>query len=207
MKDVEYQMSYWWQAWAGWFEGAAELGVQFDADTFALFTDWAKDVLFVAFAGKAVVVAERPELVMWRDGLLHNDSGPSLRFSDGWSLWMIGGVRVTQQIVEDPASLTVEQIDNEKNAEVQRIMRERFGEGRYLRETGATVVHMDYETARKGAAPRALMQGRNGVRWLVGTDGSTKRVYYMQVRSDVQTCRDAHESLCGFPESKIVNKS
>lgn len=86
-------------------------------------------------------------------------------------------------------------------------MRERYGEGRYLKDCGAKLVNADYEGARKGAAPRALLKDDEGQQFLVGTDGSTGRVYFMRVSDNVKTCVKAHNELCGFDESRILNKS
>ena len=73
----------------------------------------------------------------------HNDAGPSHRWRDGWSLWYIHGVRVTEQIVMHPETLTAAQIDAEENAEVRRVMLERFGMSRYILESGAKPQHQD----------------------------------------------------------------
>ena len=66
--------------------------------------------------------------------------GSRRSWSDGWALFYIHGVRVTRQIVEAPETLTVKQIQDEPNAEVRRVMVERFGHERYLREAGAKLV-------------------------------------------------------------------
>ena len=70
----------------------------------------------------------------------HCDDGPSHMWRDGWALWYIHGVVVTEQIVLRPETLTVEQIREEPNAEVRRIMLDRFGVSRYIKESGARVV-------------------------------------------------------------------
>jgi hypothetical protein len=122
-------------------------------------------------------------------------------------LWHIHGVRVTQQIVEFPETLTVEQVSKEENAEVRRIMIDRMTPEKYLWESKAELIDTDFEQCRKGAAPRALLRDSRGDQWLVGTDGGTKRVYYMPVAGDVKTCRQAHESICGFDETRVLAKS
>ncbi len=137
----------------------------------------------------------------------HCEDGPSHAWGDGFEIFFWRGVRVPRQVIKEPETITVEHIQKETNAEVRRILRERFGEGKYLAATGAKVIDSDFESARKGAAPRALLEDSEGVRWLVGCDGSTKRTYYMRVREGINTCKDAHESLCGFKESRIINKS
>jgi hypothetical protein len=73
----------------------------------------------------------------------HCDDGPSHEWRDGWKLWYIHGVAVTEQIVMYPKTLTIKQIDDESNAEVRRVMIERFGLQRYLTEGGAQIIHQD----------------------------------------------------------------
>jgi hypothetical protein len=150
------------------------------------------------------VVSERPVEVSLDDqGRLHSETGMATSYRDGWGLWSWHGVRVTQQIIEDPASLAFEQIKGEGNAEVRRIMVERYGAGKYLHEVGATVVDMDASPV-EGGAPRCLMRDDTGDQWLVGTDGSTERVYTMPVPDDVQTCQEAHEAISGIPEGSLI---
>jgi hypothetical protein len=110
-------------------------------------------------------------------------------------------------VVDSPHLLTLDQIKGERNAEIRRVMRERFGEGRYLEAVGAKIVDADFEGARKGAAPRVLMEDNERRRFLCATDGSTSRVYYMEVPPESKTCREAHEAICGFDESTILMKS
>ena len=184
------------------------LGVQFDRDAdLRLWQVLCGAGWWGAFEGVAII-ADRPEIQRINArGAIHCEDGPAIKCRDGWEVYAIDGVRMSPKTVLAPAELTVAEIKAEKNAEARRVMRERFGEGRYLAETGAKLIHADYETARKGAAPRALMQDDENQRFLVGTDGSTGRVYYMRVPNDVTTCREAHVALCGFDETKILNKS
>ena len=70
----------------------------------------------------------------------HCADGPSHEWRDGWRLYYWHGVRVNAQIIEAPQTLTPAQIDAETNAEVRRVMIDRFGARRYMEESGARVV-------------------------------------------------------------------
>jgi hypothetical protein len=48
------------------------------------------------------------------------------------------------------------------------------------------------------------MRTKDGQKWLVGSDGSTQRVYYMPVPESAKTCREAHEAICGLDEDKLL---
>jgi hypothetical protein len=51
------------------------------------------------------------------------------------------GVRVPRYVILTPRDITVEIIQKENNAEVRRVMLERYGVGRYLEDSGARVIH------------------------------------------------------------------
>ena len=76
---------------------------------------------------EAVILTERPVSIS-RDGdnRLHNLTGPSLLYPDGFGVWAINGLRVDKQIIEAPETLTFEQVRDERNAEVRRHMLDRF---------------------------------------------------------------------------------
>jgi hypothetical protein len=74
----------------------------------------------------------------------HCEDGPSHEWRDGWRLYHWHGVRLDGaniNIVEAPETITVAQIDSETNAEVRRVMIDRYGPKRYLADSGAAVVH------------------------------------------------------------------
>jgi hypothetical protein len=87
----------------------------------------------------------RPATIAGRDdrGRLHSAAGPALGWADGYVLHAIHGVRVPAQVVEAPETITIGQIHRERNVEVRRFLRERYGLERYLRDTGAERVHAD----------------------------------------------------------------
>lgn len=73
----------------------------------------------------------------------HNDRGPSHEWRDGWKLYHIHGVRIDGWIIEQPERITVQAIDAERNAEVRRIMIEKYGTARYLLDSGARQLQRD----------------------------------------------------------------
>jgi hypothetical protein len=60
-------------------------------------------------------------------GQLHSHDGMAIEYPDGWGMWAWNGVRVTEQIIMRPESLTPEQIAKESNAQVRQVMVERIG--------------------------------------------------------------------------------
>jgi hypothetical protein len=144
------------------------------------------------------IVSDRPSEIHIENGLLHNETGPAILFRDGYALWSIDGMMVSQKIVMHPETLTVAEIDKEINAEVRRIMIQRFGPKRYMEESGAECIDVSAGLGLTGSGPRALYETKDGDKWLVGSDGSTKRIYWMPVPREAKTCAEAHCLIAGI---------
>lgn len=136
-------------------------------------------------------------------GRLHAETGPAVEFADGTEIFAISGVPVERRIIMEPETITIDEIFSQNNGEIRRVMIMRMGAGKYLKESGAKLLDMDSLTL-VGSAPRALMEDKMGQKWLVGTDGSTARVYTMPVPEHVRTCREAHEAISGFSERNMI---
>ena len=141
----------------------------------------------------AAIYTERPN-VLSRDeqGRLHSESGLAIGYPDGWGIYAIHGVRLTEQIVMHPETLTVEQIEAEQNSEVRRVMMDRFGTERFVRESGAERIHMDdfgilYRKLVSGDEAVVMVQVINSTS---ESDGSYKD-YWLRVPPHMQTAHQA----------------
>jgi hypothetical protein len=92
----------------------------------------------------AVIITDRHNSVR-RDerGRLHNSNGPSVTYPDGgvFELYAWHGLRVSKSVICDP--VTIERIESEQNAEIRRVLVERFGQARYVKESNAVKVQSD----------------------------------------------------------------
>jgi hypothetical protein len=90
------------------------------------------------------MVSDRPEiLTVDSQNRPHNATGPSHRWRDGWSLYYWHGVSIPENkrhIILAPETITVEEIEEESNSEIRRMMIDRYGPDRYVVDSGATVV-------------------------------------------------------------------
>lgn len=126
-------------------------------------------------------------------GRLHHEHGPAVRWADGWALWVLHGTRVPPEVVEAPASLTVERIATEVDVEVRRVMIERFGADRFMGETDATLVDDDPEWGRlwrcelSGDEPTVMVECVDAT---PGPD-DVARAYWLRVPPDTRTARAA----------------
>ena len=156
--------------------------------------------LFDEFA----VICDRPNIISLNDANeIHSEDGPSISYRDGFAIYAIDGHVVPDYVITNPEKITVDIIKKESNSETKRIMMEIFGVSEYLMDTQAKVLDFDPGLGLEGSAARSLIEDDGGQKWLIGSDGSTKRVYHMAVPNEVNTIEEAHKEICGFDESKI----
>ena len=142
-----------------------------------------------------VVISERPTVCRMteQEGRLHCEGGPALAFADGYSLWKWHGVTVAEDVIAHPEQLTVARIEKETNAEVRRVMLERYGEARYLQDSGAQPIHTDeygvlYRKEVPGDEPIVMVRVENST---PEADGKTKKIYWLRVPPTIETAREA----------------
>lgn len=141
----------------------------------------------------------------------HFENGRAIEWGDGWGLYALEGRVIPGWIITNPEKITVKLIRKEQNAETRRLMTEKMGISKYLEECKAKVIDMDsiyvFKDGDDRTMPRALMEDDEGNKYFVGTDGSTERVYYMNVDPRCLTCAEAHTSIAGFNENVIIANS
>ena len=90
------------------------------------------------------IITDRPEILLLDDrNRPHCDTGPFCRWRNGDALYAVHGVYVPAWLIEQPERLTLAAIEIEKNAEIQRVMIEKFGWERYSREGTHTIIDHD----------------------------------------------------------------
>jgi hypothetical protein len=205
---------YWGGAWTSFFRDVCDLELPGDLwDRARAYEATMESACWWYPHRRFVMVSERPVSISreltnpdvprgWGSHRLHNSQGPAIIWPDGWGLWTIHGVRVTQQIVEAPETLTPKQITGEPNAEVRRIMLERFGAERYVRELGAKRVQADdygalYRVELGDDEPLVMVELENST---PEPDGSHK-VYWLRVPPTITTAREAVAWTFGYEKS------
>jgi len=139
---------------------------------------------------KFVMVCDNPEKI---DRSLHNETGPTHRWRDGFSIWHINRIQVDEQIVMRPETQTIEQIESEQNADVKAVRIERFGWLRYISETGAREIDAT-ENAIEGTYEE-LYTMPDGSKRFVATC-PTGKIPVMGVPQEIETCEQARRWLC-----------
>lgn len=151
-----------------------------------------------------VMISDFPtKLLVDENNQPHCEDGPFCEWSDGSAIYAIHGTYVPRWLIEFPESITLEKIEKETNLEVQRIMINRYGYDRYISESEAEEIDRD-NLGLVGSGDRVLIKMKNGSKVMVCTDGSTGRTYYIAARPEHMTCKEVHEEICGFDESRII---
>ena len=143
-------------------------------------------------------------------GRLDDNKRMAIEYPDGWGLYYIHGAAVTEKIVKHPETLTVEDIESETNAEVRRIMIDRYGwdqsherghapdgtepgVGKYIMDAGAVEIHRDkwgvlYKKDLEGdPEPIVTVKVENST---PERDG-TRKSYWLRVPPDTTTAHQA----------------
>lgn len=190
-----------WGAWNSYAVGCyATLGNMFhgafDEKTQMILDDMTvllrSGFAYVALS-RAVFVCRFPKHVsLDHMNRLHNTNGPALIFPDGYKIYALHGVHSPPGYVEEAESVTGRDIELERNIELRRVLIDRFGVERYLRETGAAVVDRSergtlYRKQQAGDESMMIVQVRNST---PEPDGSYKD-YFLRVPPTMQTAQEA----------------
>jgi hypothetical protein len=88
-----------------------------------------------------VFMCDNPsELHLNAQGNLHNEDGPAMLFADGFGLWAIHGVVVPREVIEHPEHITAKLALKEENSEIRRVMCERMGWDKFIKDAGLALV-------------------------------------------------------------------
>ena len=96
---------------------------------------------------KICVVSDRPLSIHMEPTMqnntyrLHNDHGPSINYRDGWQIYSLHGVNVSEEIVMTSANnLNPELLLKERNAEVRREIVRKIGIEQCFNKLGAVLI-------------------------------------------------------------------
>lgn len=153
---------------------------------------------------KICVLTERP-VALERDNRrrLHGESSMAMRFGDNWGVFAWHGVLVPGYVVLLPEPLTFDLIEAEPNVEVRRVLIERFGLDKYLREGRVAKMHEDqcgilYRMQSQGDEPILVVRVMNST---PEPDGTIKE-YFLRVPPTMQRARQAVAWTFGLTEEE-----
>lgn len=139
------------------------------------------------------IVCDRPRQILFDDqSRLHSGTGPAVIYPDGWNVYCWHGVRVPANVILAPDTITVSEIESQRNLETRRILMERYGIEHYLTDCHAEELHRD----KYGVLYRRTLDTREQlvmVKVINATpeqDGS-RREYFIRVPPHMKTAQEA----------------
>ena len=134
-----------WCSWAVFYSFCAEIGVKYPGDAQTKLDLWLRQSRGMHWwfpYSRIVLVSERHvELNLDDRGRLHSGDRMACRYSDGWGVYAWHGTRMPAQYYDQP--VTTVAILAERNAEVRRALIERYGQDRFMLDSGARVIDAD----------------------------------------------------------------
>lgn len=115
------------------------------------------------------------------------------------------GVAISRRIIFEPETLTPDEIFNEKNAEVRRVMMERYGYENLMEAANAIVLDEDED---RGGPRRLLKVEIEDDEDLVVVDvrcPSTGHRFFLRVPPTMQSCHQAVAWTAGFDDPSLYN--
>ncbi|MBN9396608.1 MAG: hypothetical protein J0H83_15270 [Candidatus Melainabacteria bacterium] len=150
------------------------------------------------------IMTERPSSLQ-RDNRfrLHCEDAMAMSYNDGWGVFAWHGVLVPPYVVLLPEPLTFDLIENEPNAEVRRVLIERFGLENYLREGNVIKIQQDecgilYRMNLPSEEPIIVVRVKNST---PEPDGSIKE-YFLRVPPQMVRARQAVAWTFGLNEDE-----
>jgi hypothetical protein len=146
-------------------------------------------------------VSERHHVLL-RDnrGRLHCESGPAVAYPDGWAIYAVHGVRVPRYVIEHPHEIDIARIGAVRNAEVRRVMIDRYrhgeevsGSAAFIRDAGGERLDHDerfgtlWRRNVPGDEPIVMIEMVNST---PEPDGRRKR-YWLRVPPNMTTAHEA----------------
>ncbi|MDZ4835278.1 MAG: hypothetical protein SGJ27_15990 [Candidatus Melainabacteria bacterium] len=205
LKDPRAHATVLWSANASWLPLALSCRL-LDPKHLAEFEDeidsWAYMFHGAAgfiFADDVCFVCRHPKTMVTNDsGQPHCATGAAAKWVDGFDIHAWRGIMVDEALIKRAHEIKIEEILSEKNAELRRIKLDMFGEERFIRESGSTVVDQDqYGTLYKYTfkvqdplsldEPLMMVRVRNATRELDGTF----KDYYLRVPPNMTTAKEA----------------
>jgi hypothetical protein len=113
------------------------------------------------------------------------------------------GVPVDERIAFRPETITVAEVLGERNAELRRVLLERFGFERFMREAGAVVIDRDRDAGGERQLLRLALEGDEDLVCVSVSCPSTGRRYLLRVPPTVRTCRQAVAWTAGFDDPAL----
>jgi hypothetical protein len=117
-----YYVSYYWFAWAGYYDYATTIGVKFDKAKRIEFNELLLHAPIVIFVGNLVFVVEKPT-IRGEGQNLGNDQKMAIEWKDGTGMYFLGGTKLEEDMWKQIVSrkMTLDEIFGIEDADVRSV--------------------------------------------------------------------------------------
>lgn len=144
-----------------------------------------------------IYIVDRPSIIKFDDqNRTHSESGPAIRYEDGFEVYVWHGTRVPKEWIMNPENLTSEEFLNHPNAEMRRSACEIVGWAKVLERLDAKVVDEDSDP-EIGTLLEVDIPEIGTERFLKVMCG-TKREFAMPVPPNMSSAIEAQAWMLGF---------
>lgn len=162
-----------------------------------------KSCNYVWWHENVLAISDRPSVLNRdREGRLHCETGPSIAYRDGWSLWHWHGVAVPSEWITNRKKLSPKTALTHTNIEQRRAALEIVGWPRVLRELKAKVIDEHSDPQYGSLLEVKLPDLDNKSKFLTAQCG-TKREFAIGVPPEINTVAQAQAWLTGLPENEF----
>jgi hypothetical protein len=156
-----------------------------------------------AYENVCMITGRPTEIHRDNRGHLHNETGMAIQYSDGWGFYAWHGIIVPEYVILLPEEITFDMINEEPNAEVRRVLIERYGLDQYLKSGNVIKIHQDpcgilYRMNLKGDEPIMVVRVVNST---PEPDGIYKE-YFLRVPPNMLRARQAVAWTFGLTEEE-----
>jgi hypothetical protein len=155
------------------------------------------------FDGICFLTSRPQELHRDNRGRLHHESRMAVSYPDGWGLYAWNGILVPEDVIVLNEPISLERINAEPNAEIRRVLIERFGLDNFLRAGNCIKLHQDetgtlYRMNVPGDEPILVVQVVNSTPEPDGTFNE----YFLRVPPTISRARQGVAWTFGLSEDE-----
>ena len=126
--NSNWYLAIFWLSWCGWYEYGKSIGVEFDNDKYDLFVNFNSEVNFIIPYKNICFISEKPTDIHWKDNNLHKDGDMAVKYSDGYGMHFLNGVKVPEYLAMTPeGELNIDFFTKETNADIKAEFIRKYG--------------------------------------------------------------------------------
>lgn len=110
------------------------------------------------------------------------------------------GVPISERVAFEPETITVQEVLNERNTEIRRILLERMGHEKFLSHADAHIIDADTDRGGERRLLRVPIRGDEALVCLAIYCPSTGRQYLLRVPPAMGSCHQAAAWLAGYDD-------